>query len=119
MSKRPVIVSDVNADTTKAGEAGAKLLIAKIFSALNESAITRDELAKHLGVTVGALSQWRSGQATPTLRHLVAALEYLGFRVVPVPAGSGVDLRRISKRSVIIPELKPTRRRRETLGRSC
>jgi len=59
-------------------------LIATIASALNESAITRKELTEHLGVSVEALTNWRYGRDTPTLQHIVAALEYLGFHVAPV-----------------------------------
>ena len=84
MAKRPVQIPELKADTTKPGEAGAEMLIAWIFLALGESEVTYQKLADHLKITVEAIKSWKHKGGKPTLQHLVAALEFLGYRLVPV-----------------------------------
>lgn len=43
--------------------------------------ISQIELAQEIGVTQGAVSQWESGSAKPTLENLVAIARYFGCKV--------------------------------------
>ncbi len=91
MAKRPVIVPDLTADTTKPGHAGAELIVAWLFLALNESDVTYEGLAEHLGVSVETIRNWKHRRATPTLHHIVAALEHVGYYLTPVEADERPD----------------------------
>lgn len=43
--------------------------------------ISQIELAQEIGVTQGAVSQWESGSAKPTLENLVAIARFFGCKV--------------------------------------
>ena len=43
--------------------------------------ISQIELAQEIGVTQGAVSQWESGSAKPTLENLVAIARFFGCTV--------------------------------------
>lgn len=43
--------------------------------------ISQIELAQEIGVTQGAVSQWESGSAKPTLENLVAIARLFGCKV--------------------------------------
>lgn len=50
------------------------------------SALTQQDLANVLGVTVQAVSQWENDKTVPDTRHLLALLEHL--KAVPPVSGS-------------------------------
>lgn len=43
--------------------------------------VSQIELAQEVGVTQGAVSQWESGSAKPTLENLVAIAKFFGCKV--------------------------------------
>lgn len=43
--------------------------------------ISQIELAQEIGVTQGAVSQWESGAAKPTLENLIAIAKFFGCKV--------------------------------------
>lgn len=43
--------------------------------------ISQIELAQEIGVTQGAVSQWESGVAKPTLENLIAIAKFFGCKV--------------------------------------
>lgn len=43
--------------------------------------ISQIELAQNIGVTQGAVSQWETGEAKPTLENLVAIAKFFGCKV--------------------------------------
>lgn len=43
--------------------------------------ISQVELAQEIGVTQGAVSQWETGEAKPTLENLIAIAKFFGCKV--------------------------------------
>lgn len=43
--------------------------------------VSQVELAQGIGVTQGAVSQWESGAAKPTLENLIAIAKFFGCKV--------------------------------------
>lgn len=52
-------------------------LPARIQSWRRARAKTQRDVADKVGVTVGAVSLWESGQSSPTVAHLEALIKYL------------------------------------------
>lgn len=60
---------------------GPKLLHIKIKLALAAKGMTQKQLARAIGCTDGAVSQWIKGRTTPSLSHVLAIAQVTGFWV--------------------------------------
>ena len=46
-----------------------------------KNALTQKEVAAHLGVTQGAISQWESGKSVPRASSLIRLAKYFGCTI--------------------------------------
>jgi len=92
MSRRTTVPAVSPAYSSRGGGEDTWRAVSKLFQLLGEHNVTWDEIADRSGVSDSSLKNWRSHRGSPKMVPLAAALNALGYVLVPVKIDDAAPL---------------------------